>query len=193
LSHTYASNRVHVVFSTKHRQKRLAPEIQPRLWGYMSGIARNHGFEALKIGGVEDHVHALLIVPPNMALSKAVQILKGSSSKHLNETLPRRGFNWQEGYGAFSVSCSQTQSVVNYIANQPSHHCKQTYDEEFLEFLEKHASLTTRRTSSDNGPSLRDLKMRTRHPSAEGAGLRWRCAPGTPSAPLCVFAGADEK
>jgi REP element-mobilizing transposase RayT len=119
--------RAHVIFRTKHRQKRLAPESQPRLWAYMSGIARNHGFEALKIGGVEDHVHALLVVPPNLALSKAVQVLKGSSSKHINETFPRGGLNWQEGYAAFSVICSPTQSsVVNYIANQPSHHCKQT-------------------------------------------------------------------
>jgi len=114
------------IFSTKHRQERLAPESQARLWAYMSGIARNHGFEALKIGGVEDHVHALLVVPPNMALSKAVQVLKGSSSKHINETFPRGGLNRQEGYAAFSVICSQTQSVVNYIANQPRHHCQQT-------------------------------------------------------------------
>jgi putative transposase len=138
LSHTYASNRVHVIFSTKHRKKNLAPEIQSRLWAYMSGIARNHGFEALKIGGVEDHVHALLVVPPNMPVSKAVQMLKGSSSKHINESITSGGFNWQEGYAAFSVSCSQTQSVVDYIANQTNHHSKQTYDEEFLEFLKKH-------------------------------------------------------
>jgi len=73
-----------------------------------------------------------------MARSKAVQLLKSSSSKHINETHSGGGFNWQEGYAAFSVSCSQTQSVVNYIANQPNHHVKQTYDQEFLQFLKKH-------------------------------------------------------
>ena len=71
MSHTYSSNRVHVIFSTKNREKRIPPKIQPRFWAYMAGIARNHGFEALAVGGVENHVHALLIVPPTIPLSKA--------------------------------------------------------------------------------------------------------------------------
>jgi len=99
--------------STKDRKRRITPDIQPRLWGYIAGIARHHGFEAIKVGGAEDHVHAFLVLPPSMPLAKAMQLLKGSSSKHLNETRAAGDhFAWQEGYGAFSVSASQTQSVI---------------------------------------------------------------------------------
>jgi putative transposase len=76
MSHSYSSNRVHLIFSTKNREKRITHKLQPKLWPYMAGIARNHGFEAIKVGGVQDHVHALLIVPPTIPLAKAIQILK---------------------------------------------------------------------------------------------------------------------
>ena len=139
MSHSYSSNRVHLIFSTKEREKCLPDQLQPKLWAYMAGIARNHGFEALKIGGVQDHVHALLLLPPSMALSKAVQFIKGASSKWLNEThATGRAFAWQEGYGAFSVSASHTNEVVNYILNQRAHHAKRTYSEESLEFLKRY-------------------------------------------------------
>ena len=139
MSHTYASNRVHVVFSTKERQKRIGPDMQPRLWAFMAGIARHHGFNAIKIGGVEDHVHALLVIPAALALAKAVQLLKGASSKWLNEDKGAGAeFAWQQGYGAFSVSASQTDGVVKYIENQAVHHVKRKFEEEFLELLKKY-------------------------------------------------------
>ena len=139
MSHTYSCNRVHVVFSTKDRCKRIPAERQARLWGYMAGIAHHHGFEAIRIGGTEDHVHALLVLPPTVPLAKAVQILKGCSSKHLNETAKfGEKFAWQEGYGAFSVSASQTPIVARYIESHAAHHAKCTFEEEFLAFLRKH-------------------------------------------------------
>jgi REP element-mobilizing transposase RayT len=103
----------------------------------MAGIAHNQGFDTIMIGGVRDHIHALLLIPPIMALAKAVQVLKGSSSKWINDT--KGDFSWQEGYGAFSVSASQTPDVVRYIANQRSHHEKRSFEEEFLGFLKKYA------------------------------------------------------
>jgi len=139
MSHTYASNRVHVVFSTKDRKKSLPNDLLPKLWGYMNGIAKNHGFEVVKIGGVSDHVHALLVVPPAMPLAKAVQSIKGCSSKWLNDTRAAgANFAWQEGYGAFSVSASQTDGVVAYIANQDAHHARRNYEEEFMELLRRY-------------------------------------------------------
>ena len=139
MSHTYSSNRVHVIFSTKGRTRCLSEELQPKLWAYMAGIARNHGFDAIKIGGATDHVHVLLLLSPTIPLAKAVQMVKGSSSHWLNETeLSGKKFAWQEGYGAFSVSASQTDDVVRYIANQAMHHARRNYEEEFLEFLKKH-------------------------------------------------------
>ena len=136
MSHSYSSNRVHVVFSTKNRERKISQSIQGKLWPYMAGIARNHSFEAIKVGGVEDHAHALLILPPSMPLSKAIQTLKACSSKWLNETV--RNFAWQEGYGAFSVSASHTPAVIRYIENQAAHHAKMNFEDEFMRLLKKY-------------------------------------------------------
>ena len=138
MSHSYSSNRIHLIFSTKNREKRISEELQTKLWPYMAGIARNHGFEAIKVGGVEDHAHALVILPPTIPLSKAIQTIKACSSKWLNETEAIKNFAWQEGYGAFSVSASQTPEVIRYIENQPSHHAKRSYEDEFLELLKRY-------------------------------------------------------
>jgi len=115
MSHTYSSNRVHIIFSTKGREKNLSEELQPKLWAYMAGIAHNQGFETMIIGGVEDHVHALLVLPPSLPLAKAVQFLKGSSSKWINDLRAADSrFAWQEGYGAFSVSSSHGRRGALY-------------------------------------------------------------------------------
>lgn len=102
----------------------------------MAGIGRNHDFLVIANGGMEDHVHLLIQLPPALALAKAVLLLKSNSSKWMNE----RGikFNWQEGYGAFSVSASNVAAVVRYIENQEMHHRKITYDQEFVTLLKKH-------------------------------------------------------
>jgi len=138
MSHSYSSNRVHLIFSTKERRKCLTDELQPKLWAYMAGIAHNQGFEAMNVGGVTDHVHALLLLPPTLPLAKAVQFLKGSSSHWINEVRACDGpFAWQEGYAAFSISASQTAEVVRYIQNQRTHHEKKSFEVEFVEFLKK--------------------------------------------------------
>lgn len=139
MGHSYSSNRIHVIFSTKERAKCLSAELQPKLWAYMAGIAQNQGFQTPIIGGVEDHVHLLLILPPSLPLAKAVQSVKGSSSKWINDNGDAKArFAWQEGYGAFSVSASQTEEVVRYIRNQQAHHAKKTFEDEFLSFLKRY-------------------------------------------------------
>jgi len=85
VSHSYSQNRLHVVFSTKERQKLIAPQMQPKLWSYMGGIARNHDFLVLANGGIEDHVHLLVQLPPTLALAKAILLLKANSSKWMKE------------------------------------------------------------------------------------------------------------
>jgi REP element-mobilizing transposase RayT len=128
-----------VIFSTKERKKCLPEDFQPKLWAYMAGIAHNQGFEAMIIGGVSDHAHALLLLPPTLPLAKAIQFLKGSSSHWINETHAGDDeFAWQAGYGAFSVSASQTQDVVRYIRNQRQHHERKSLEEEFVDFLKKY-------------------------------------------------------
>jgi putative transposase len=136
MPHTYSQNYLHVVFSTKERRKLIRKEFQPKLWSYMAGIGRNNGFLVLANGGMEDHAHLLIQLPATLTLAKAVQLLKGSSSKWVGKH--GREFSWQEGYGAFGVSKSNMNAVVKYIANQEKHHRKITFEEEFIALLEKH-------------------------------------------------------
>ena len=139
MSNTYTSLNYHIVFSTKNREPWLKEDIRERLWPYLGGIARENGMKALEIGGVADHVHLLLSIPASMALSKAVQLIKGGSSHWMKETFPKvTGFAWQDGYGAFTVSQSQLDAVREYIRNQEEHHRTKSFAEEYRAFLERH-------------------------------------------------------
>jgi putative transposase len=93
----------------------------------------------LKNGGIEDHVHIVVGLPPTMAPSKAVQLLKGGSSLWIHETFPELAeFAWQDGYGAFTVSKSQLPDLITYVINQREHHRMRTFQEEYRALLEKH-------------------------------------------------------
>jgi len=115
----------------------IAREKQAQLWSYLGGIARKNGFKAIAIGGTENHIHILLSLPASMALAKALQLLKGGSSKWMNDTGNHK-FSWQEGYGAFTIGISQQSHTANYINSQFEHHRKHTFEEEFVAFLAKH-------------------------------------------------------
>ncbi len=132
MPHSYVSSVFHVVFSTKQRTQLIRNQSQ--LWNYLAGIARNHGMQTLAVGGTENHVHMLVALPSDMALSDAVRTLKANSSRWMRET--DRFFAWQEGYGAFSVSPSQLGRVKTYIANQPAHHRTRSFEQEFLAMLQ---------------------------------------------------------
>lgn len=136
MSHTYVSELVHVVFSTKQRRNTIPPDLQLRLWSFMGGIARKNGFKALAIGGTENHAHILLSLPAAIRLAKAVQLIKGGSSKWLNDNMNSR-FDWQQGYGAFSVSISQQAQTIAYVNSQPDHHRARNFEDEFIAFLKK--------------------------------------------------------
>lgn len=139
MSHAYVSNLMHCVFSTKEREPFIDIELESRLWPYVGSIARENKIKALAIGGTMDHMHTLLSLPSKMDVAKAVQLIKGGSSKWIHDSFSdQRQFAWQEGYGAFSVSASQLKRVVAYIEEQKEHHRKRTFQEEFLEFLNKH-------------------------------------------------------
>lgn len=139
MPHSYSKTLVHYVFSTKERRKLIRPDIQERLFAYMAGIAKGNEMNCFSVGGVEDHVHILLALPATLSVAKAVQMVKGSSSKWVHETLPDlSAFAWQEGYGAFSIGVSQVERTRAYIAGQAEHHRVRTFQEEFLQFLETH-------------------------------------------------------
>ena len=103
----------------------------------MGGIARNNKCKALAVGGTENHVHILLSFPADLPLSKAMQRIKGASSRWMNERHTRH-FAWQEGYGAFTVGISQRADTIAYIQSQAEHHRKRSFEEEFIAFLKKH-------------------------------------------------------
>ena len=139
MANTYTSLYYHIVFSTKNRVPHIRPEIEQRVWEYIGGVARHHKLTALQIGGIDDHIHALTLSPPTLTPSQIAQYLKGDSSKWIHETFSElQSFAWQEGFGAFTVSKSGLPAVVRYIQNQRSHHQKQDFQAEYLDFLQRH-------------------------------------------------------
>jgi REP element-mobilizing transposase RayT len=130
---------MHCVFSTKERRRLITPQIQSRLYPYLGGIARENKMKALSIGGVEDHVHVLLSIPSTLSIAKSIQLLKGNSSKWVHHTFPnQRLFEWQEGYGAFSVAISGVDDTMRYIQSQKEHHAVHSFTDVLVVFLEKH-------------------------------------------------------
>ncbi len=138
MSHTYSSALFHCVFSTSERRKTISPDLQPELWAYIGGIARQHAMKPLAIGGTEDHAHLLLALSATMPVSEAMRTIKSVSSQWLHETKGERLFAWQEGYGAFSVGESQISATIAYIQRQKEHHACRDFQQEFLAFLKKH-------------------------------------------------------
>jgi putative transposase len=132
MSHAHAANFVHCVFSTKGRLDRIPVELQEKLYAYLIGIAGNLGFSILAAGGTANHVHLLICLPPSLTLAEVVQKLKANSSRWFGS-----GFEWQKGYGAFSVSPSLEAAVQAYIRNQEEHHRKRSFEEEFVVMLRK--------------------------------------------------------
>ena len=137
--HSFTSVLVHCVWSTKNREPSLHSKLRERSWSYLCGIASEKKMKALAVGGAADHVHMLVSLPATISVAKAVQLLKGNSSKWIHETFSEmRSFEWQEGYGAFSVGVSAIDAAVAYIRNQAEHHQKRTFREEFKAMLRRH-------------------------------------------------------
>lgn len=135
---TYSQIYIQVVFAVGGRQNLLHKEWRDDVFKYMSGIIRNKGQKPIIVNGVSDHVHVFVGLKPSMTLSDLIRDVKNNSTNFINDHSWIRGkFSWQEGYGAFSYSHSQMAYVYNYILNQEEHHHKQTFQEEYADFLEK--------------------------------------------------------
>jgi len=136
---TYTSLTYHLIFSTKYRIPRIDEALKSELYAYIGGIIRGEKGELLEIGGIADHIHILAGFHPTKTVSAMLQHTKGSSSKWINEEKrPPERFEWQPGYGAFTVSQSQVPTVRRYIQQQEEHHRKQSFKDEFLAFLKRH-------------------------------------------------------
>ncbi len=137
--HSFVSCLIHCVWATKERRPVIQTDLQQRLWPYLGGIARENKMKALVVGGAEDHIHLLLAIPSPLSVAKAIQLLKGNSSKWIHDTFPeQRTFEWQDGYGAFSIGISGVGDTTKYIEGQAEHHRKMTFREELETFLRKH-------------------------------------------------------
>jgi putative transposase len=136
---TYSQILLHIVFSTKHREPWVTPEIAERLYPYMGGIVRAKRGVLYDIGGVEDHVHMYLRWRTDGAISDLLRTVKARSSKWVHDTFPElTAFAWQEGYSVFSVSKSQEEVVKRYIAGQAEHHQREDFKSELLRLLRAH-------------------------------------------------------
>ena len=115
------------------RRNLIKPELQERLWAFKGSIAKHKDIHLISAGGTANHAHILIALQASLTLAKALQIIKAYSSRWMAEQ--GVNFKWQEGYGAFSVSPSQLQTVVDYIRNQAKHHARRSFEEEFLFLL----------------------------------------------------------
>ena len=136
MANTYTQIYIHYVFAVQNRIGLIQNRWRDELYKYMTGTITNKGHKLLQIGGMPDHIHALVSMSPKQAPSDLMADVKRSSSLWINDKRLVMGkFSWQEGYGAFSYGKSQISDIANYVENQERHHKKQTFMEEYLEFL----------------------------------------------------------
>ena len=138
MANTYAQIYIQVIFAVAERQCLVAKEFREDLYKYISGIISKEGQKLISVGGVPDHIHLLIGLQPDMALSDLVKSVKAGSSNFVNHKRWVRGrFSWQEGFGGFSYSRSQIPAVARYIENQAAHHAKKSFKHEYLTLLGK--------------------------------------------------------
>jgi len=132
-------NLIHVCFSTKNRVDLIMPEIEDDLFGYMHGIVENNKSKLILANGTTNHVHLLISLSKVLSISELIGDIKRDSSKWIKtKNNSYRAFQWQDGYGAFSVGYTQIEDVKKYIANQKEHHAKVSFEDEFRYFLNKY-------------------------------------------------------
>ncbi len=130
---------VHLIFSTKGREKVIPRHLHPELHDYMGGVLRDLGCTAVEINTEPDHAHLLFLLSRTETLGDIVRQVKTGSTEWLQRQLPiLRNFHWQNGYGAFSVSQSNLAEVKEYICNQQKHHQVMSFQEEYRRFLAKY-------------------------------------------------------
>ena len=135
---TYTQIYIHIVFAVKGRQNLIPKQHKAELHGYIMGIIRNKKQTVIQINSMPDHIHILVGITPDTAISNLVRDIKANLTKLINQKQWVVGrFEWQAGFGAFSYAQSQLDDVVNYIKNQVKHHSRKTFREEYLEILKR--------------------------------------------------------
>jgi REP element-mobilizing transposase RayT len=130
---------IHIIFSTRDRDPWLDRDVRPRMHAYVATICRDLNAESFRVGGVADHLHLVTTLPRTLSQATMIETMKKTSSKWIKALDPKyRGFYWQRGYGAFSVSPSQLQAVLEYVESQEVHHRTRSFQEEYRDFLGKY-------------------------------------------------------
>ena len=136
MANTYTQLYFHIVFAVKGRSNYISEQWKDELYKYISGIIANKNQKLMIVNGVPNHIHLLIGTKPNCNLSDLIRDIKANSSKWINEKkFTNFHFEWQTGFGAFTVSQSVVPNVIEYIKNQEEHHRKKTFKEEYVEFL----------------------------------------------------------
>jgi putative transposase len=138
MAHSFSNLLVHVIFGAKGRAALIGAEVGPRLHAYLGGIAREMGGAPIEINGAADHVHLVVRLPAMVSPADALRLLKTNSSRWMHEEIRQRDFAWQAGYAAFSVSESALDDVRAYVARQPEHHRRVSFQDEYIAFLKRH-------------------------------------------------------
>lgn len=139
MANTYTQVYIHYVIATKHRMRFLTADIQQEIHAYAAGLIKTLNCFLQGIGGMDDHLHLLVGLHPTLAVSEFAQKFKANTSRFINEKGWYEGkFEWQEGYGAFSVSQSGLERVRKYIRNQAEHHRRQSFSSEYEQLLTKY-------------------------------------------------------
>ncbi len=136
MANTYSQLYIHIVFAIHNREASINPKWEEQLYKYITGIITKSGQKLLAINGTENHIHFFVGIKPSCCLSDLVREIKKSSTKYIEDNkLCIYKFQWQEGFGAFSYSHSQIDTVINYIKKQKEHHTQKTFKDEYLGFL----------------------------------------------------------
>ena len=136
MSRTHTNLLIHIVFSTKGHLPLITSAVKSELFAYMGGLVKELKGKPIIINGMSDHVHMLILLPPNVSTSDAMRFVKANSSRWFKERFGKK-FAWQKGFGAFSVSRSNVDAVVKYIKNQEQHHKRFDFKTEFVSLLDK--------------------------------------------------------
>jgi len=139
MANTYHQVYIQAIFAVKNREALITNDHKSKILSVIGNLINETGCKTIVVNGVEDHVHCLLALKPTISISELMRIVKGKSSRFINEhQLTKHKFEWQEGYGVFSYSKSHIDAVYKYIANQEEHHKKQNFKDEYLSFLDKY-------------------------------------------------------
>lgn len=138
MSGTFTQIYIQIIFAVKDRESLIKSSWEEELYKYITGIVQNKGQKMLAINGISNHIHILIGMRPYCCLSDLVREIKKSTSQLIKDKkFTKNKFQWQEGYGSFSYSHSSVDRVIKYILNQKEHHKKETFKEEYINFLQK--------------------------------------------------------